>query len=75
MASSTDNRFQNTVKDLQDCQDHLFEPLSPEEGLARDHLLQVCREIAAAARQIASVKNRPGLGLMEDEPGLNYPGG
>ena len=75
MASSTGNRFENAVKDIQDCQDHLFEPLSPEEELARDHLLQVCREIGTAARQITSVKNRPGLRWIEDEPGLNYPGG
>ncbi len=62
MPVKPEHLFQRTLKDLQDCQDHLFEPLPPEEDLARDHLVQVCREIVAAARQIASARNSPSVG-------------
>lgn len=41
-------RFQNTLNDLLDCNEHLFdEDLSPEERRARRCLIELCREIAA----------------------------
>jgi hypothetical protein len=41
-------RFQNTLNDLRDCNQHLFdEDLSPEEQRARRRLIELCREIAA----------------------------
>lgn len=42
-------RFQNTVKDLQDCYDNLFEDLeelSKEEKRAREKLITLCHDIA-----------------------------
>ena len=41
-------RFRNTLKDLQDCQNALFDNdvLSPEEGKAAHELIAMCREIA-----------------------------
>ena len=41
-------RFQNTVPDLRDCQDHIYDDdLSSEEERARKNLIEICREIAA----------------------------
>ena len=41
-------RFENTVPDLEDCQEHLFdEDLSEEEERARKRLIRICKEIAA----------------------------
>lgn len=39
-------RFENTVADLQDCYDNLFESeLSKRETEARKELIQICRDI------------------------------
>jgi hypothetical protein len=39
-------RFQNTLKDLQDCWEHFGdEGLSPEEDKARQRMLELCRSI------------------------------
>ena len=38
-------RFRNTLADLRDCQDHLFDDLSEEEEKARARLTEVCRQI------------------------------
>ena len=38
-------RFQNTVRDLRDCSEHLEDDLSPEEEQARKGPLQLCRDI------------------------------
>jgi hypothetical protein len=41
-------RFQNTVDDLADCQDHLDDELtSKEEERARKRLIRICKEIAS----------------------------
>lgn len=41
-------RFQNTVDDLKDCYDHLFdEDLSHDEQRAREGLIRICKDIAA----------------------------
>jgi len=41
-------RFENTVPDLEDCQEHLFdEDLSDEEEKYRKRLIRICKEIAA----------------------------
>lgn len=39
-------RFQNTLNDLSDCQDAIYDSLSKEEAKARRRLIQLCREIA-----------------------------
>jgi len=40
-------RFQNTVSDLRDCEDHLGDPdLSDEEAEACRQLIQLCVEIS-----------------------------
>lgn len=42
-------RFQNTLPDLRDCEEHLEDiDLSPEEEKARKRLLRLCERIAAA---------------------------
>lgn len=39
-------RFQNTIPDLEDCQEHIFDDdLSSEEEKARKRLIRICREI------------------------------
>ena len=40
-------RFRNTLKDLQDCQDHIHDDLSKEEKKARRELVELCKEIAS----------------------------
>lgn len=40
-------RFQNTLEDLRDCQEHMDDSeLSPEEMQARKELIEVCWRIA-----------------------------
>ena len=39
-------RFQNTLNDLQDCQENLFDEVSEAEERARKKLIQICIEIA-----------------------------
>ena len=39
-------RFQNTLFDLEDCEEHMDDDLSPEEMKARERLIKVCKEIA-----------------------------
>jgi len=39
-------RFENTLDDLEDCQEHIFDlNLSHDEEVARDKLIKICREI------------------------------
>ena len=38
-------RFQNTVKDLRDCHNNLFEELEGNEKLARIELVHTCMDI------------------------------
>lgn len=46
MANMSYCRWQNTLDDLQDCYDHLFDDdLSPEEDRARRQLIHLCGEI------------------------------
>jgi hypothetical protein len=41
-------RFQNTLRDLQDCWHHLWDDdLSDEEAKARDELIDLCVQFAA----------------------------
>ena len=39
-------RFQNTLKDLEDCNNHLFDNVSDEEDEALKKLIRLCSEIA-----------------------------
>ena len=40
-------RFQNTVRDLADCEDHIIDnDLSPEEEKAKKRLIKICKRIA-----------------------------
>lgn len=39
-------RFQNTLNDLRDCQEHMEDELEGEEERARQQLIKVCQEIA-----------------------------
>lgn len=41
-------RFQNTLAELLDCQEHLLEELSSEEERARAELVRTCQEIVEA---------------------------
>lgn len=41
-------RFQNTLEDLRDCQEHIIDrDLSPEEKKARERLIKLCKDIAS----------------------------
>ena len=39
-------RFENTLTDLIDCQEHMWDDLDEREHNRRKHLIKVCREIA-----------------------------
>lgn len=39
-------RFQNTVQDLGDCEEHLDDDLSKDEQAARRRLIRLCCDIA-----------------------------
>jgi len=39
-------RFRNTLSDLWDCNDHLWDDLSEEEEQARENLVRLCKHIA-----------------------------
>ncbi len=39
-------RFQNTVNDLEDCYQHFGdEDISQEESIARDRMMEICKDI------------------------------
>jgi hypothetical protein len=41
-------RFSNTLSDLRDCNEHIYDDdLSEEEEKARQRLIKLCKEIAA----------------------------
>lgn len=42
-------RFENTYRDLQDCNSHLFDELSMSEHNYRARLVKLCRKIVAEA--------------------------
>ena len=42
-------RFQNTLKDLRDCEDHLFDELKDDEEEARTELIELCQDIFSAS--------------------------
>ena len=45
-------RFENTLADLEDCYDHLYDDdLSPEEEKARERLIEICQEISEESEQ------------------------
>lgn len=47
-------RFENTVRDLEDCAEHLLDDLSSDtEVLARERLIELCGQILA----MTGVKN------------------
>lgn len=39
-------RFENTLRDLRDCAEHLDDELSQREKEARERLIRLCQEIA-----------------------------
>ncbi|MFZ2992404.1 MAG: hypothetical protein WA061_01700 [Microgenomates group bacterium] len=56
-------RFQNTLKDLYDCDDHMFDNLGSEsEQEAREDLLKLCKSIATM-----NFNDLPELENEEDE--------
>ena len=41
-------RFRNTVNDLEDCQEHLFDAITDrDEQEARNRLIEICQQIAS----------------------------
>ena len=40
-------RFENTLNDLRDCTEHLYDELSGDEEKARKRLIELCKTIAA----------------------------
>lgn len=41
-------RFRNTLGDLQDCHEHIDDPLTGEENRARMNLILLCQDIASS---------------------------
>lgn len=45
-------RFQNTLRDLRDCDEHIFDELDDEdEEKARKKLIELCADIAEAGEE------------------------
>ena len=42
-------RFENTLRDLNDCAEHIWDSLESSEGNCREKLIKVCREIVKDA--------------------------
>lgn len=54
MANMSHCRFRNTLRDLEDCQEHLWdeeEELSLAEAEARKKIIEVCKEIVLDAEE------------------------
>ena len=50
-------RFENTLKDLEDCANHLFDDLdSHSEQRARARLIELCRDIVAEMEDYEDVE-------------------
>jgi len=62
MSNLSHSRFQDTLRDLVECQDHLDDPLSDEEERARQHLIRVCREISESEEGRRWERPRPRIG-------------
>lgn len=45
MANMSYCRFENTLRDLQDCYEHMTESLSDDEARARQRLVEMCENI------------------------------
>lgn len=45
MANLSYCRFQNTLVDLQECEEHMLDQLTGNERRAREQLVEVCRDI------------------------------
>lgn len=45
MANMSHCRFENTFKDLADCDDHFDDDLSPDETKYRKRLIELCKRI------------------------------
>jgi hypothetical protein len=54
MANMSYCRFRNTLTDLKDCRDNLFDDLGDDEHSAREKLVKVCRDIVEQADEIPS---------------------
>lgn len=39
-------RFQNTLEDLRNCEEHIFDELKEDEDRARKRLIELCKSIA-----------------------------
>ena len=46
MANMAYCRFQNTLSDLRECEEHLWEDLSDDEERARKSMIKLCKRIA-----------------------------
>jgi len=44
-------RFQNTLEDLRDCNEHILVDLSSEEDRARECLISECMDIVAQTKE------------------------
>jgi hypothetical protein len=48
-------RFRNTLEDLMDCEERLFDDLSEDEAKARKRLVKLCQTIAEDAEEIMAL--------------------
>jgi len=46
MSNQSYCRFENTLRDLRDCREHLCNNISDREAIERKKLIELCREIA-----------------------------
>jgi hypothetical protein len=47
-------RFENTLHDLRDCQEHMDDELQPAEAKAQLRLVKLCRQIAGDYEHLES---------------------
>ena len=46
MSNMTYCKYRNTLKDLRDCYDSMYDETSPEEDQAKMSLIKLCKQIA-----------------------------
>jgi len=61
MPNTRENRFENTLRDLVDCYEHLEEPVSEDEDRARRSLIVLCRVIGASVVSAIEGTHLPGI--------------
>ena len=58
-------RFENTVDDMNDCVDHIYDPVSESEHIYRRRFIELCKQVASEFEY----EDGSGLAVEDDEEG------